>query len=147
MGEARVLVPAEVPLEDPPVLRAVEQRPPRFQLPDAFGGFPGVQLDHAPVVQILPAAHRVGEMDLPAVALVHVGQGRGDPPFGHDRVRLSEKRLADQPDRHSRRGGLDRRPETRPAGADHQHVMVVGLEFRHQMIRQSEMIPMEQRRT
>ena len=98
VGEARVLVAAEVPLEDAAVVGAVEQGAPALQLADALGGFLGVQLGHPPVVQVLAAAHGVGEVDPPVVAVVDVGQRRGDAALGHDRVGLAEQRLADEPD-------------------------------------------------
>ena len=100
--EARILVAAEVALEDAAVLRAIEDRAPRLELADAVGRFLGVQLGHAPVVQVLAAAHRVGEVDLPVVAVVDVAERRGDAAFGHDGVRLAEQRLADQADRDAR---------------------------------------------
>ncbi len=99
VGEARIAMAAEVALEDLPVRGAVEHRAPGFEFADAIGGFPGVQLRHAPVVHVLAAAHRVGKVDLPAVAIVHVGHRRGHAAFGHHGVRLAEQRLADEPDR------------------------------------------------
>ena len=70
--QARIAVAAEVALEDPAVLGAVEHRAPGLELADAVGRFLGVQLGHAPVVEVLAAAHRVGEVDLPVVAVVDV---------------------------------------------------------------------------
>ena len=96
--ETRIAMAAEVTLKDPSVRRAIEDRAPRFELADAIGRFPRVQFGHAPVVDVLTAAHRVGEVHFPAVAIVDVGERRGDAAFGHDRVRLAEERLADQTD-------------------------------------------------
>ena len=112
-----------------PSLRAIEDRAPRFELADAVGRFLRVQLGHAPVVDVLAAAHRVGEVDLPVVAVVDVGERGGDAAFGHHRVRLAEQRLADEPDRHARRRRLDRRAQPRAAGADDEHVVFVRLIF------------------
>ena len=56
-----------------------------------------VQLGHAPVVDVLAAAHRVGEVHPPAVAVVHVGQRGRDAALGHHGVRLAQQRLADRP--------------------------------------------------
>ena len=89
--EARILVAAEVALEDAAVRRAIEERAPGLELADAIRRFPGVQLGHPPVVDVLAAAHRVGEMHLPAVAVVDVGERRRDAAFRHDGVRLAEK--------------------------------------------------------
>ncbi len=96
--EARIAMAAEVALEDAAVLRAIEDRAPRLELADAIGRFLRVQLRHAPVVDVLAAAHRVREVHFPVVAIVDVGERRGDAAFGHHRVRLAEQRLTDQAD-------------------------------------------------
>ena len=72
-------------------MRAIEERAPRLELAHAVRRFLGVQLGHPPVVDVLAAAHRVGEVHLPAVAIVDVGERRGDAAFGHDGVRLAEQ--------------------------------------------------------
>ena len=123
--EPRIAMAAEIPLQDPAVLRAIEDGAPGFELADAIGRFLGVQLRHAPVVHVLAAAHRVGEVDLPAVAVVDVGERRRDAAFGHDGVGLAEERLADQPDLHAGRRRFDRRAQPGAAGADHQNVVFV----------------------
>ena len=87
--QARIAMAAEVALQDAAVLGAVEQRAPGFQFAHAVGRFLGVQLGHAPVVQVLAAAHGVGEMDAPVVAIVHVGQRGRDAAFGHHGVRFA----------------------------------------------------------
>ena len=71
----------------------------------------------------LHAAHRVGEVHLPAVAVVDVRHRGGHAALGHDGVGLAEQRLADQPDLHAGGRRLDRGAEARPAGADHEHVV------------------------
>ncbi len=92
--EARIAMAAEIALQDAAVLGAIEQRAPGFQFAHAVRRFLGVQLGHAPVVEVLAAAHGVGEMDAPVVAIVHVGHGGRDAAFGHDRVGLAEQRFA-----------------------------------------------------
>ena len=119
---------AEVALEDPAVLGAIEHRAPGLELADAIRRFLRVQLRHPPVVHVLAAAHRVGEVDLPAVAVVDVGERRGDAAFGHDGVRLAEQRLADQADLDAGRRRLDGRAQSGAAGADDQDVVVVRFE-------------------
>ena len=109
---------------------AVEERAPRLQLPHPVRRFLRVQLGHAPVVDVLAAAHGVGEVDLPAVAVVHVSQRRRDAALGHDGVRLAEQGLADQTDRHARGGRGDGGAEPGAAGADHQDVVLEGLVVR-----------------
>ena len=125
--ETRILVAAEVALENPAVRGAIEDRAPGLQLADAIGRFLGVQLGHPPVVDVLAAAHRVGEVHLPAVAVVDVGERRRDAAFGHDGVRLAEKRLADQPDLDAGRRRFDRGAQPGAAGADDEHVVFVRL--------------------
>ena len=96
--EPRIAVAAEVALVDAAVRRAIEHRAPGFELAHAIRRFLRVNLRHAPVVDVLAAAHRVGEVDLPVVAIVVVRQRRRHAAFGHDGVRLAEQRLADQAD-------------------------------------------------
>ena len=131
VGEARVAVAAEVTLQDAAVLGAIEDRAPGLELAHAIGRLLGVQLGHPPVVQVLAAAERVGEVHLPAVAIVDVGHRRRHPPLGHDRVGLAEQRLADEADGDTRRGSLDRRAQPRAAGANDQDVVLVRLIVGH----------------
>ena len=143
--QPRIFVAAEIALQDPAVGRAVEERAPCLELADAIGRFLGVQLRHAPVVDVLAAAHRVGEMDLPVVAVVDVRESGGDAAFGHHGVRLAEQRLAHQTDLDTRRRRLDRGAQSGAARADDEHVVLVGLV--RQRILQSVRTPIEQRRT
>jgi hypothetical protein len=96
--QAWIFVSAEIALEDAAIGRAIEDGAPGFQLAYTVGRLFRVQLGHAPVVDVLAAAHRVGEMDLPVVAVVHVGQRCRDAALRHDRVRLSKQALADHAD-------------------------------------------------
>ncbi len=130
--ETRVLVAAKVALQDPPFLGPVKERAPRLELADAVGRFLGVEFGHAPVVDVLAAAHGVGKVDPPAVALVDVCECRGDAAFGHDGVRLAEQRFADHADGHAAGCGFDGRAESGAAGADDENVVFVGLVVGHQ---------------
>jgi hypothetical protein len=94
--EARVLVTAEVALEDPPVGRAVEERAPLLELLHAVGRLHRVELRHPPLVEVAAPLHRVAEVDLPVVLRLDVAERRGDAPFGHHGVGLAEERLADE---------------------------------------------------
>ena len=76
--EPRVTMSAEVSLQYLAVCCPVKDRSPRFEFPNPIGGFFRVQLGHSPVVDVLAAAHRVGEMHLPVVAVVDVR--RAPPP-------------------------------------------------------------------
>ena len=125
--EARIFVAAEIALQDAAVRGAVEDRAPGFEFAHAVGRFLGVQFGHAPVVDVLAAAHGVGEMDLPVVAVVDVGQRRRDAALGHDGVRFAEQRFADHADRHARRRCFDGRAQPGAAGADDQHVVFDGF--------------------
>ena len=98
VGQAGIAMPAEVALQNAAVFGAIEERAPGFEFAHAVGRFLGVQFGHAPVVQVLAAAHGVGEMHAPVVAVVHVGQRGRHAAFGHDGVRLAEKRFADHTD-------------------------------------------------
>jgi hypothetical protein len=89
--ESRIAMTAEIPLKDAPIGSAVEQRAPGLELPHAVRRLLGVQLGHAPVVDVLPAAHRVREVDAPAVPIIDVRQRRRDTALGHHRVRLAEQ--------------------------------------------------------
>src|ERR1051326_1709584 len=76
MREAWIFVTAEMSLQNSAILRSVENGAPRLQLPHAIRCFFRVQLGHAPLVHILTAAHCIGEMHLPVVALIDIGQSR-----------------------------------------------------------------------
>ena len=78
--QARIFVPSEVALENAAVWGAVEERTPCLQLLDPVGRFLRVELGHAPVVDVLAAAHGVGEVNLPVVAVVHIAQAAATPP-------------------------------------------------------------------
>src|SRR5438552_1891033 len=72
MREAWVPVAAKISLQDAPILRPVENRAPGFQFTNAIGRLPGVQFRHPPLIYILAATHRVGEMNFPIVALIDI---------------------------------------------------------------------------
>ena len=146
VGQPRVGVAAEVPLQDLPVGGPVHEGAPRLQLPDPVRRLPGVELRHPPVVEVSAASHGVGEVDPPVVALVDVGQGGSDAALRHHRMRLAQQRLADQPDP-GVLGGLDGGPEARPSRADDQHVVLHRPVLGHQKILQSVQTPMESIRT
>ena len=147
VSEARIPMAAEIALENPAVCRAIEQCAPCFELAHAIRRFLRVQLSHPPVVDVLATAHRVAEMHAPVVAVVHVRQRRRNAALGHHRMRFSQKRLAHKSDRDARRRGFDRRPETRAACSDHQHIVFVGLVIGHQKILTSDQMPIEHIRT
>ena len=89
--EPRIPMPAKVALENATITRTIEYRAPRFELSHPIGGLARMELRHAPVVQVLPAAHRVGKMHAPVVAVIHVGHRRRDAALGHHGVRLAQQ--------------------------------------------------------
>ena len=147
VGQPRVAMSAEVALEDQPVLRPVEEGAPLLQLQHPGRRLLGVELRHAPVVEELPSAHRVAEVDLPVVLGPDVAQGGGDASLGHHRVGLAEERLADQRRVSALGGGLDGGAQARSAGADDQDVVLVRLVLGHQKSLRSRMAPVARRRT
>ena len=120
-------VAAERPLEDPAVAASGRRRRPTLELADAVRRLLRVELGHARVVEQLAADHRVAEVGLPGVGGGDVAERRGDAALGHDRVRLAEQRLADEPDVRAGRRGLDRRPQAGAAGADDEDVVRGGV--------------------
>ncbi len=98
MRQTGILVTAKVALENAAIVCPVKERAPRLQLTHALGSLAGMKFGHSPVVEILASPHGVGEMDLPAVPLVNVGQSRSDAALGHDRMGFAQKRFADDAD-------------------------------------------------
>ena len=145
--ESRMGVAPEVALEDLPLLGPVEHRAPRFQLPYAIRRFLRVELGHAPTVDVLSAPHGVGEVHLPTIAFIHVGQGRRHAALGHDRMGLPQEALRYHGHGGSRHGHLDGRSQAGTPTADDEHVVGMTRVLPHQKILTSVRIPMEHRRT
>ena len=91
MRETRILMTAEIALKNAAIFGAVKDRAPGFQFADASGRFFGVEFGHPPVIDVLPAAHGIGEVNLPVVAVVNVRQRRGNASFGHNGVRFAKE--------------------------------------------------------
>ena len=144
--QARIAMAAEIALQNAPVFGAIEHRAPRLEFADAVRRLLGVMLGHPPVVQVLAAAHGVGEVHAPAVAIVNVRHRRCHAALGHDRVRFAEQRLGDHGDLGAMRRRFDRGAQSRAARADHQNISV---DYRvvHQNSRQSDQTPIEHMRT
>ncbi len=70
-------------------------------------------------------------MDFPIVAIIDVGERRGDPAFGHDGVRFAEKTFANHPDRNAGGRRFNRRAQSRAAGADDENVVLESFVFGH----------------
>ena len=128
---AEASMAAKVALQDEPFFGSVEERSPLFQFEHAIRGFLGVNLCHAPIVQHLSPTHGIAEVDLPVILGIDIAQGRGDAALGHDRVRLSQERLAHDGHARALLVRLDRRTQTGAARADHDDVVLVRLVLRH----------------
>ena len=72
MGQPWIGVAAEVTLQDLAVFGAIEDGAPGLEFADALRGFLGMDLRHAPLIEILAAFDRVAKVDFPLVAVVHV---------------------------------------------------------------------------
>ena len=132
MRESWIFVAAKVSLQNPTIPGAIEHCAPRFELTHT-SRLLRVQLGHAPVVHVLATAHRIGEMHLPVVAIVNIGQCCCDAAFRHHRVRFTEKTFANHADRNASRGSFDRRTQSSATGTDDQYVVlksfVSGMRF------------------
>jgi len=124
-------VAPEIALQNSSVGSSVEHRAPRFELAHAIRRLLSVQLGHAPVVHVLSAAHGVGEVHAPVVAVVDICECGRNPAFGHHRVCLAEERLAHEPDTRAGIGCFDRGTEPSAACADHENIVHVRFVLRH----------------
>ena len=96
VSKSRITVTAEIALQNSSVCGTVEHCAPGLKFADPFGCFLGMQFGHSPVVDVLTAPHRVGEMNFPVVAVIHICERGGHTAFSHHRMRLAEKRFANQ---------------------------------------------------
>ncbi len=119
VSQARIAVSAEVALQDSAVLGAVKDRAPGFEFVNPRRRLLGVQFSHAAIVQVLAAAHGVGKVNPPVVAVIDVAHGRRHAAFGHYSVGLAQHRLGDRGSLAARRGRLNSSPQTRAARANH----------------------------
>src|ERR1700744_5290698 len=131
VSQSGIAMAAEVALQNAAIFGAVEECAPGFEFPHTIGGFFGVQLGHAPVVEVLATAHGVREMDAPVVTVIDVAEGGGDSAFGHDGVGFAEKRFADDPNFCAGGSGFDRGTQTGAACPDYQNIVGEALEFGH----------------
>ena len=89
MREARVFMAAKISLQNSTVFRPIENRAPGLEFAHPGRRFPRVQFRHSPIVDVLPAAHRVGEMHFPVIAIVDIRERGRDSAFGHHGVRFA----------------------------------------------------------
>jgi hypothetical protein len=98
MRKSWVFVPSKVTLEYSTVLCPIEQGAPFLEFTNTIWSLPGVQFCHTPVVEILPPAHRVREVDLPVVTVIDMTHRGRHATFRHYRMGLAEQRFAQDSD-------------------------------------------------
>jgi hypothetical protein len=91
MRQPRIPMTTEVPLQDLAIGGPIEDRAPRLQLADTRWRLFGVQLGHAPTVQVLASTHRVREVDAPVISVVDVRKRGCDSAFRHYGMRFAKQ--------------------------------------------------------
>ena len=91
MRQPGIAMSAKIALQNAAIARAIEQGTPGFEFAHTCRSFLGMELRHAPVIQILASAHRVSKVNAPAVPVVHICHGRGYSTLCHYGMRLAEK--------------------------------------------------------
>src|SRR5262245_5761835 len=109
----------EISLEDSPVFCAIKNGAPGFELAHSIGRFLRVQFSHAPLIDVLTPAHGVGEMHLPIIAFIDVGQRRCDSALRHHGVRLTQKRFANESNSNATYRSFNRGAQPFAASANH----------------------------
>ena len=131
MGETRIFMAAEISLQDATVPGAIENCAPGFKLADAIRRFLGMQFSHPPIVDVLAAAHRIGEMHFPVITIIHIGQRSGDATFSHDGVGFAEKRLTNESNPNSGRGCFNGGTQPSAPRADYQNIVFARFVIGH----------------
>ena len=144
--KARIPVAAEIALEDPAVARTVEHGAPRLEFAHAIRRLLCMKLRHAPVVHVLPAAHRVGKVHAPIVAVVDIAERGRHAALRHHGVRFPQQRLRHDTDGSTTRCGADRGAQAGTARANDEDIVLERLVLRHQKSLQSVQTPIEHRR-
>jgi hypothetical protein len=113
-------VRAEEPLRDPAVALAGERHPVPLQVVDPAGRALGHDPHRDRVREQVALLQGVGRVLLPAVVGIHRGQCRVDPAGRQRRVRVGPRTLAHGKYFDPLLGQLDRGPQARSPGPDHQ---------------------------
>ena len=108
-----------------------------------------MMLHHDWIVQVLAAAHCVGKVHFPIVAVIHIAHGRGHAALRHNRVRLAKKGFTNHSNFQTRGGRLNGGAQTSATGANDKHVMFVHDELlrKTHRILQSVQVPLAHMRT
>jgi hypothetical protein len=125
MREPGIPMAAEISLQNSAVGGAIKKRAPGLQFTHARRSFIGMQLRHSPVIQVLTAAHGVGKVNPPAVAVIHIPHRRGYAALGHYGVCFAEKRFRNNRDLYAGSRGLNRGPQSRAPGSNDQNVVLM----------------------
>jgi hypothetical protein len=131
VGEPWISVATEISLQDSPILRAVKERSPRFKFANAIGRFLGMQFRHAPIVDVLAAAHCVGEVHFPIVTLINVCKRRSNSTLGHYCVRFAQKGLANKANANACSRRFNRGAQPCPARANYENVVLESFVVSH----------------
>src|SRR5262249_57598717 len=94
VSEPWITMSTEISLEDAPVFCAIKNGAPGFELAHSIGRFLRVQFCHSPLIDVLTAAHGIGEVHLPIVAFIDVGQRRCDSALSPHRLPLTHNTFA-----------------------------------------------------
>ena len=132
MGESGIPVAAEITLQDASILSPIEDCAPRLEFAHPIRCFLGVQFRHAPLIDVLTAAHRISEMNLPAVSIIDIGKSSGNPAFGHNSVSLAQKRFTNKPYRYAGGRCFNRGAQSGTTRTNHEHVVFDCLIIRHE---------------
>jgi hypothetical protein len=90
-----------------------------------------MQLCHSPITEILASTHRVGKVNAPVIAIIHISHRRGYATFGHDSVRFAKEGFRNDGDLYSGRRGLDRSAQPGPSSSNDENVVLVRDVFGH----------------
>jgi hypothetical protein len=90
-----------------------------------------MQFCHPPIVDVLAAAHRIGEMHFPVITIIYIGQGSGDATFSHDGMGFAEKRLTNESNPNSGRGCFNGGTQPGTPRADYQNIVFVRFVIGH----------------
>src|SRR5215469_14981520 len=131
MRQPRIPMTSKITLQDPPIVCAIEKGAPCFQFTNSCRGFLRVQFRHSPATQVLASAHRVGKVDAPVIAIVHVSNRCGYTTLGHDGMRFAEEGLRNDGNPYSCRRGLDSSAQPCTSRSYDENVVLVGDVFGH----------------
>src|SRR5262245_18251027 len=91
MYESWIFVSAKVSLKNSSVFGSIKQCSPCIQLTNPIWCFLCMQFGHAPLIEILSAAHRICKMYFPVIAIIHICHCCSYTTFSHHRVCFPQK--------------------------------------------------------